>query len=125
TDIDIEPTSAISAASCQIARLRGAKAIITATHTGGTTRQVAKHRPFSMIIAATPIEASCRMLSLVWGVIPMLIDNAHTTDELIEAIIRGAVQAEYVQGGDVAVITAGVPLGQSGTTNLIKVETIA
>ena len=123
-EIDFEPTSAISAASCQIARLRGARAILTATHTGATCQQVAKHRPFSRIIAATPLRGTCRKLSLVWGVIPLLIGEAPSTDEMTAMIVREAAAAGLVQPGDVVVVTAGVPLGQSGTTNLIKVETV-
>lgn len=121
---EVTVTNAISHATCTTAQELGATAIITATSSGYTARMVSKYRPEAPIIAFTPDERIVRKLLLVWGVYPMLIDSFTNTDELFEYSTRKAVEEKLVENGDLVVITAGVPVGIAGTTNLLKVETI-
>jgi pyruvate kinase len=116
---------AISAATCQIASTLGAAAIITATYSGSTARQVSKYRPAAAILAATPSEETYRQMNLVWGVTPLVIATAGDTDSLIQAVIDAASASSLLHEGDTVVISAGVPMGQPGTTNLIKVESVS
>ena len=83
---------------------------------------VSKYRPKSPIIAVTPSEQVIRRLSLVWGVIPVMGVQAKTTDELFNLAVDSSIKTGIVSLGDIVVITAGVPVGRSGTTNLIKVH---
>lgn len=99
-----------------------AKAIITATHSGYTARMVSKYRPKAPVIAITPDEHVMRRLCLVWGAYPVKAKQAETTDEMFTEAVDRSVEAGYVSLGDLVVITAGVPVGRSGTTNLIKVH---
>ncbi|MBZ4664763.1 pyruvate kinase [Mahella sp.] len=115
-------TNAISHATCTIARDLGARAIITATKSGYTARMVAKYRPVAPIIATTISEMVYNKLSLVWGVVPFLTSQMEGTDEMIEQSVDTALESELISSGDLVVITAGVPVGVSGTTNLIKVH---
>lgn len=117
-------TNSISHATCAIAYDLNAKAIITATRTGHTARMVSKYRPASEIIATTTSDSTYRELSLVWGVQPYISPDMDNTDEMIEKSVEIATQAGIVEPGDVVVITAGVPVGISGLTNLIKVNVI-
>lgn len=118
----VSVTEAISQAVANSALDLDAKAIVTSTESGYTARMVSKYRPKAPIIAVTPNEQVIRRLALIWGVIPVLGQEAGNTDELIEQAIDSSVQAGYVNLGDLVVITAGVPVGRSGTTNLIKVH---
>jgi pyruvate kinase len=115
-------TEAISQAVANSALELGAKAILTATESGYTARMVSKYRPKSPIIAVTPSEQVIRRLSLVWGVIPVMGVQAKTTDELFNLAVESSIKTGIVSLGDIVVITAGVPVGRSGTTNLIKVH---
>lgn len=115
-------TESISQAVANSALDLQAKAIITPTESGYTARMVAKYRPKSPIVAYTPSEQTMRKLSLVWGVIPVLGHKAKTTDEMIEFGIEGGMKEGLFRLGDLVIITAGLPVGQSGTTNLIKVH---
>ena len=117
-------TNAIGKATCATAADLDAKAIITATSSGHTSRAISKYRPKAPIIAATNTEAVRRKLSLEWGVYPVLSRRSQTTDEVIDDSIASAIEGGYVEEGDLVVITAGVPVGLSGTTNLIKVHSI-
>lgn len=118
-------TDAISHATCTTAMDLNAKAIITSTSSGYTTRMVSKFRPQAPIIAATWSERVMRKLSLVWGVYPILSDNVVSTDEVVESSIASALSAGYVNPGDIVVNTAGVPVGQTGKTNMIRVSIIS
>ncbi|HEX6989283.1 MAG TPA: pyruvate kinase [Bacillota bacterium] len=118
-------TDAISLASCNVARGLGAGAILTATHSGHTARMVARHRPPTPVIAATPFEAVARRLSLVWGVTPVIVPESETTDRMMDQSLDAAVRAGLVEAGTLVVITAGVPVGVAGTTNLVQVTTVA
>ena len=115
-------TGAISHATVTTAIDLNAKAIITVTKGGGTARQISKHRPPCPIIGCTPDKKVMRQLNLSWGVTPLLIPEKQSTDELFDCSAKAAEQAGLIQSGDLTVITAGVPIGVSGTTNLLKVH---
>jgi pyruvate kinase len=117
-------TEAISQAVANSALDLEADAIITSTESGYTARMVSKYRPKAPIIAVTPVEHVMRSLQLVWGVIPVLGKPAKTTDEMFDIAVNGAVESGLVKLGDTVVITAGVPVGRSGSTNLIKIHTV-
>lgn len=117
-------TNAISHAACTTAHDLGAKAIITVTKTGGTAKMLSKFRPACPIISCTPNETVCRQMNLSWGVTPLMMDEKSSTDELLEGAIEAAVKHGLLQKDDVTVITAGIPLGVSGTTNMLKVTVV-
>jgi pyruvate kinase len=117
-------TDAISHATAQAALDLEARAIITATESGHTARMVAKYRARAPVVAATPrLVTACR-LSLVWGVVPLVIPPAETTEKLVGHAITAALSAGLIVPGDLVVITAGVPAGIPGTTNLMQVHTV-
>lgn len=118
-------TDAISHATCSTAVDLNASAIITSTSTGYTARMVSKFRPNCPIIATTNNEKVMRQLGLSWGVYTVKSEKAINTDEVIENSIDAAKNAKYINNGELVVITAGVPVGVSGTTNLIKVHVIS
>ncbi|AJY75992.1 pyruvate kinase [Paenibacillus beijingensis] len=117
-------TEAISQAVANSALDLKAKAIITSTESGFTARMVSKYRPLAPIIAVTPNEYVMRRLSLTWGVIPAHGEFANTTDEMFDIAVNGGMDTGLLSLGDTIVITAGVPVGRAGTTNLIKVHHI-
>lgn len=118
------PTDAISQATCEIALELSAKAIISSTMSGHTARMVAKHRPATPIIAVTPSPETQRRLALVWGVCPLLVSEFAHTDEMIETAVQAALDKGLIGKGDTVVITAGVPLGGLGRTNMLKVHVV-
>lgn len=118
-------TAAIGYATCTTARNLEAAAIITATESGSTARMVSKFRPETPIIAITHNEETQRKLLLNWGVMPLLGHKANNTDELIDQSIQIALQKGHIKRGDLVVLTAGVPVGIPGTTNLLKVEVVS
>jgi len=118
-------TEAISHATVTTAHELGAAAIISATTSGFTARMVSKYRPSCPVIAVTPYAHVARQLRLVWGVFPVVRSEAMTTDDLTREVVDAALTTGLVKNGDLIVITAGVPLGVRGTTNLIKVHTVA
>lgn len=118
-------TDAISYASCATAADLGATAIITSTTSGSTARMVARHRPRAPIIAVSPRRESLRKLQLIRGVTAILSDCAPTMDDQLTTSVNAARQAGLIQNGDLVVITAGMPVGTSGTTNILKVHTVA
>lgn len=115
---------AISYASISIAKDLEAAAIITPTHSGQTARMISKYRPKSLIVAATPFETTARKLSLQWGVQPLLVPESSGTDQMLSIAVNSALNKKYITSGDVVVITAGVPIGMVGSTNMIKVQII-
>jgi pyruvate kinase len=117
-------TSAISHATCTTAIDLGAAAIVTVTKSGKTARMISKYRPECPIIGCTPIDKVSRQLNLSWGVQPLVIPEEDNTDDLFEHAVEAAKSEKYVKDGEVVVITAGVPLGITGTTNLIKVHVV-
>ena len=122
---NVTVTDAISHATCTTAVDLNASAIITSTSSGYTAKMVSRFRPQAPIIAATSNEAVMRRLALTWGVCPIKSALAGNTDEVIEKSIEASIEAGYVKNGELVVITAGVPVGVSGTTNLIKVHVIS
>lgn len=114
----------IGHAVCQLAHDLGAAAIITTTYSGSTARIVSMYRPRNPIIAVTPDETTFRRLALIWGVDPHRIPVTENTDEMVEASIRCAMDAGFVNIGDRVVLTAGVPMFAPGTTNLIRVHVV-
>lgn len=117
-------TEAISQAVANSALDLRAKAIITSTQSGFTARMVSKYKPKAPIIAVTTDEKVLRRLSLIWGVFAVLGPDADTTDEMFENAVKGGMSTGFLNLGDTVVITAGVPVGRAGTTNLIKIHHI-
>lgn len=117
-------TDAISHATCHTAQELGAQAIITGTQSGHTARMVSKYRPRSPIIAVTSSKKVAAQLKLTWGVEPVLFPPVESTDEMFSAATEAALKEGLINEGDLVVITAGVPVGVSGTTNLLRVETV-
>jgi pyruvate kinase len=101
-----------------------AKSIITSTESGFTARMVSKYRPKAPIVAITQHHRTLQRLCLLWGVVPVLGDCVTTTDEMFDSAINNSNKTGLLEKGDYVVITAGVPIGRSGTTNLIKVQQI-
>ncbi|ADQ07177.1 pyruvate kinase [Caldicellulosiruptor hydrothermalis 108] len=123
-DMPVNVTNAISHATCTTAHDLGAKAIITVTKSGNTARMVSKFRPACPIIATTPCEKVRRQLNLSWGVYPFLAEYKSSTDDIFDNAVEIAVKSKIVKNGDLVVITAGVPVGVSGTTNILKVHVV-
>jgi pyruvate kinase len=117
-------TEAISQAVANSALDLHAEAIITSTASGYTARMVSKYRPKAPIIAVTPNERVMRCLTLIWGVHPVKGEDAQTTDEMFELAVDNGMKTGLVKLGDLVIITAGIPVGRSGTTNLIKIHHI-
>ena len=115
-------TNAISHATCTMAGDLNAAAIITVSKSGRTARMVSKYRPDCPIIGTCLTDKVYRQLALSWGVIPLLIEEKTQAEELFDYAVDAAESAGLIERGDVVVLTAGVPLGVSGTTNLIKVQ---
>ena len=115
-------TDAISHATCTTAHDLNAAAIITVTKSGHTARMISKFRPDCMIIAAAINETVWRQLSLSWGVTPIMAEVKASTDELFDHVVERALEERLIKNGDLVVITGGVPLGISGTTNILKVQ---
>lgn len=117
-------TNAISHATCTTAYDLGAAAIVTVTWSGTTARMLSKYRPDIPIIACTHQDTTYRQLALSWGVTPLKVEVKEDTDELFAHAVEKAREAGYVEDGNIVVITAGVPLGINGTTNLLKVHVV-
>jgi pyruvate kinase len=117
-------TNAISHATCTTARDVLAKAIVVVTNKGYTARRVSKFRPAEPIVGATPDKKTYHQLSLSWGVYPVMTDIQKTTDDLLHQALARARETGLVKNGDRVVITAGLPLGVSGNTNMIKVQIV-
>ena len=117
-------TDAICHATCTTAHDLNARAIVTITKSGLSGRMVARYRPHSDIYGCTPSERVCRQLNLVWGITPVLVEEKPDIFDLIERALDATKEANLMKDGDVAVITAGVPIGVSGSTNMIKVQVV-
>ncbi len=117
-------TSAISHATCTTAHDLGAVAIMTVSKSGKTARTISKYRPACPIISGTTSETVYRQMNLSWGVIPIMVEEKSNTDELFDHVVDVARKEKLVKNGDLVVITAGVPVGISGTTNLLKVQLV-
>lgn len=117
-------TEAISFASCEIANMLNAKAIISSTESGHTARQVSKNRPRSMIIGASPNQRVVRQLMISWGVVPAKTKFTKNIDMMIDESINVSKKLKYINIGDRVVITAGVLVNKPGSTNLINVKEV-
>ncbi len=117
-------TEAISFASCEIASILNAKAIISATESGHTARQVSKNRPGSMIIGASTNDWVVRQLMISWGVVPVKMKFAKNIDAMIDESVGVSKRLKYVNIGDRVVVTAGVLVNKPGSTNLINVKEV-
>ncbi len=115
-------TDAISRATVTTAHDLNAKMIITVTTSGSTARVISRYRPECQILGCTTDPMVCRQLNMAWGVTPLLMQVEHDTFELFDHAIQAVEEAGYLEDGELAVLTAGVPLGMSGTTNLLKVQ---
>ena len=115
---------AVCDADCTLSRDLQAKAIIAVTESGLSARRVSKFRPKEPIIASTPEKKTFHQLALSWGVIPVVALHQSSPDALYQHAIDCAKSTGVVEAGDKVVITAGAPLGQTGTTNILKVETV-
>ncbi len=115
---------AITHTCCLTARDLNATAILAASSSGRTARMICRFRPACPVAALTMQEKTRRQLSICWGVIPFLTGEVNSTDRIFSLSAEVAVKEGLVQPGDTVVITAGVPLGQSGSTNLIKAQVI-
>lgn len=123
-DHSLTITNAIAHATCSMALEMNAQVIITATSSGETPQALSKYKPKVPIVAVTPVEETARRLSLNWGVYPIVAPYFKSTDEMFERCINVAKENGFVQEGELAVLTAGVPIGLVGSTNLLKVETV-
>lgn len=117
-------TEAIGFASCKSAADLGAKAIVTPTGSGSTAIKVSQNRPLTPIIAVTPSGIVQHTLTLCWGVEPLLVGRSQSTDDMIDNAVDTALEAGLLSNGDLVTITAGVPVGIPGTTNLIKLDIV-
>ena len=115
-------TNAISHATVQISLKLNTKAVITATESGFTAQMVSRYRPHSRIIAVSPHEKIVRKLQLVWGVFAIKGASRGDTDTMTQEAMRLALEEKYISEGDLVIVTAGVPIGTTGTTNMIQVH---
>lgn len=121
---EVNLTDAIGQAVAHTAINLKVKAVIAPTESGHTAKMISKFRPGVPIIAVTSTSTPSRKLTLVWGVYPIVGKKAHSTDEVLEVAVEESILHHYVTHGDLVVITAGVPVGEAGTTNLMKVHVI-
>ena len=119
-----EIDDATARAACQIASQIEAKAIVALTAGGATALRVAKHRPGQPILAVTLSETVMRQLNLVWGVYPLIKSSPTNLEEWLEVARITALETGVAQSGDAIVVTAGLPLGITGSTNLVKVHKV-
>ncbi|GFZ26969.1 pyruvate kinase [Lactobacillus corticis] len=117
-------TEAIGESVVRTAQELGVKTIITATNSGYTARMISKYRPDADIIALTFDEKIQHSLGIVWGVTPILTEKPKSTDEMFEMATKVAKEQGLVEDGDLVIIVAGVPVGDSGTTNLMKLQIV-
>ncbi len=120
----MDVTNAISHATCTTAHDLNASAIIALTFGGGTAHLISKFRPSCPIIAPTTNQKTRRQLNLSWGVLPIISELRDNSDELFEHAVECAAKTNLLKTGDLVVITGGVPLGMSGTTNIMKVHLV-
>ena len=124
TNGKISVSDATAHAACLTAKDVNAAAIVTVSESGNTARLLSKYRPEQPIIACVMKEQVQRQLALSWGITPLMMSLAHSTDELIEMSTSLAKENGYLHNGELAVVTAGVPVGVSGTTNMIKIHMV-
>lgn len=123
-DYSMGVTSAISQATCSTAHSLNASAIIAFTQSGRTARMVSGFRPAVPIMACSPSEKTCNQLAMSWGIFPVVAQEQDSSDKVFSHAIGLAETTGLVEQGDVVVITAGVPIGVSGTTNMLQVQIV-
>lgn len=123
-DSRLSVTEAVAHATCNTAVDLAADAIITVTFSGQTARMLSKYRPETPIIGCVMDEQIARQLSLSWGITPVMMPYAENTDQMIDLSVAAAKNTGIVKDGDLVVITAGVPVGISGTTNMMKTHLV-
>ncbi len=123
-DTDSNIANAIAHATVTTAHDLNARAIITVTKAGATARLISKYRPHAPIISCTTDEKTQRQMNMSWGVTPLIIEEKTNSDELFQLAVDTAQKAGFITKGDTVVLTAGVPLGISGNTNLMRVEVV-
>lgn len=119
---DVTETIGLSVA--RAAKNLGVKTIVAATESGYTAKMISKYRPDADILAVTFDERTKRGLMLNWGVYPTVAEKPSTTDEMFELAAKEAVDLGFAKEGDLILITAGVPVGERGTTNVMKIQLI-
>ena len=117
-------TDAICHATCTTAHDLNAKAIVTVTKSGMSAKLISRYRPVSDIIGCATTDKVCRQLSIAWGVTPILIKEEKEVLALFDKAIEAAQKKGLLEKGDIAVMTSGVPIGFSGTTNMMKVRVV-
>ena len=117
-------TDAICHATCTTAYDLNSKAIIVVTKSGRSAKMISRYRPACDIIGCATSEQVCRQLNMSWGITPVLLDEKNDVFELYDYAIRESQKQKLVDVGDILVFTSGVPIGKSGTTNMIKVEVV-
>ncbi len=122
--VNPDVTNAISHGTCTLSADLNAAAIITVSKSGRTACMVSKYRPASLIIGACLTEKVFRQFGLTWGIVPLLLEEHTVAEELFNHAVETAQKEKLVEKGDVVVLTAGIPLGVSGTTNMIKVQVV-
>ncbi len=123
-EVSTSVTSAISQATCSTAHSLGASAVIAFTQSGRTARMVSSFRPAVPIIACSPNEKTCNQLAMSWGIHPIMAEKQESTDKMFSHAVELAESTGIVGHGDVVVITAGAPIGVSGTTNMLEVQIV-
>lgn len=121
-ETDQSTADVVSLGACEMTYNVRAQLIVTFTSSGNTALRVSRNRPIAPILAVTPSERAYRQLTVVWGVVPHVSDEIHTTDEMVEVARTTIAELGMGVAGGRFVVTAGVPFGQSGTTNLIRIE---
>ncbi len=123
-DSEYNITDAIGQSVAHTALNLDVNAIITPTESGHTARMISKYRPKAPIVAVTSHENVSRRLSLAWGVYSQMGKKATTTDDMLDTAVEESLNSGIVSSGDLVVITAGVPVGEAGTTNLMKIHVV-
>ncbi|MCC6312264.1 MAG: pyruvate kinase, partial [Trueperaceae bacterium] len=119
---DASTADAVALAAVEMAYNLDARLIVTFTSSGNTALRVSRNRPPTPVLAITPNPRALRQMMVAWSVVPYLSDDIHNTDEMVVVAKRGIEATKLIGRDDRFIITAGVPFGMRGTTNLIRVE---
>ena len=117
-------TAATAHAACTTAKDIGADAILTVSQRGVTAQMVSSFRPKTTVVALLLDPQVQRQMNLYWGVVPIMMPYASSTDELVDFAVEASEKAGVVKQGDLVVVTAGVPVGVAGTTNMIRIQQV-
>lgn len=120
--VETNTPDAVSSAATHISRTLDARVLVCFSSSGATALRVSRFRMPTPVTAISPHERTCNQLTLSWGVLPVLNEDAHNTEEMVEIAQKVIHQYQLAKNGERFVITAGVPFGVSGTTNLLRVE---